>query len=192
MSDTPRLSDDGDMRDLADDMERTVREDILPLSALMEDSFANAARSISDEMEKAARSGSLSMKGMVQEILADLSRLAADSLVRAPLEGLLAQIFSGIGFGGRPGGDGNFGGADFGGSRAGGGFTAPGNAYLVGERGPELFTPSVAGRIGPAAGGNVTINLQMGATADAESFRRSEPQVAAAMARALARANRNA
>ena len=48
----------------------------------------------------------------------------------------------------------------FRGARAAGGPVAPGGSYLVGERGPELFTPSSSGNITPnnAMGGN-TINI---------------------------------
>lgn len=52
------------------------------------------------------------------------------------------------------------------GARANGGPVAGGQTYLVGERGPELFTPNTSGAIipnhalgGPAQGGNVTVNL---------------------------------
>jgi len=163
------------MRAMADDLERTVREDIVPLAAVMEESFASASRSIADELEKAARSGKLSFKSMVQEVLADLAGLAADTVIRQPLEAALGQIFSG-----------------FGGGRAGGGFVAPGNAFLVGENGPEMFVPPQSGRIAPLGGaGNVTVNLHMPQTGDTESYRRSAPQIAAALQRALARANRN-
>jgi len=55
----------------------------------------------------------------------------------------------------------------FGGARALGGPVAPGGSYLVGERGPELFTPSSSGNITPngamGGGGNtVTINVNGG------------------------------
>jgi hypothetical protein len=46
------------------------------------------------------------------------------------------------------------------GARASGGPVSMGGSYLVGERGPELFTPSVGGRITSNGGsGGVTINL---------------------------------
>jgi hypothetical protein len=51
----------------------------------------------------------------------------------------------------------------FGGARALGGPVAGGSTYLVGERGPELFTPSSSGNITPngAMGGNtITVNVQ--------------------------------
>lgn len=46
----------------------------------------------------------------------------------------------------------------FGGGRATGGAVSRGNAYMVGERGPEMFVPYTAGKIVPNAGG-VTINI---------------------------------
>ena len=53
----------------------------------------------------------------------------------------------------------------FRGPRAAGGPVAPGGSYLVGERGPELFTPSSSGNITPngAMGGNtITVNVNGG------------------------------
>ncbi|MGE3623600.1 MAG: phage tail tape measure protein [Bdellovibrionales bacterium] len=41
----------------------------------------------------------------------------------------------------------------FGGFRANGGPTAPGKSYLVGERGPEWWTPGMSGNVTPMAGG---------------------------------------
>jgi hypothetical protein len=51
----------------------------------------------------------------------------------------------------------------FRGARAMGGPVAGGSTYLVGERGPELFTPSSSGNITPnnalGGGGNITVNV---------------------------------
>jgi hypothetical protein len=52
-----------------------------------------------------------------------------------------------------------------GGTRASGGPVAGGSTYLVGEKGPELFTPSSSGNITPngAMGGNtITVNVNGG------------------------------
>ena len=90
--------------------------------------------------------------------------------------GLFGSIFGGLGslFGG---GGGAFGGAPLGplgnplsqhtslvvGERAGGGSVKGGSQYLVGERGPELFTPGVSGMVTPnhALGGstNIVVNV---------------------------------
>ena len=56
----------------------------------------------------------------------------------------------------------SLGGLNFGGYRADGGRTTPGNAYMVGERGPELFVPGAQGNIVPnnaMGGANVTVNV---------------------------------
>jgi hypothetical protein len=51
----------------------------------------------------------------------------------------------------------------FRGARAAGGLVAPGGSYLVGERGPELFTPTSSGNITPnnAMGGGSTITVNV-------------------------------
>jgi len=77
--------------------------------------------------------------------------------------------------------------------RATGGPVSPGQAYLVGERGAELFVPASAGSITPnaALGGstrnvNVAINLNGASGSDAaQSLQRSTRQIASAVRRAL-------
>ena len=60
-----------------------------------------------------------------------------------------------------------------------------GGAYLVGERGPELFRPSSAGAVEPSGSGGVTVNLTL-AGAEGSTLLRSEAQIAQALARAVA------
>ena len=76
--------------------------------------------------------------------------------------------------------------------RATGGPVAPGRAYLVGERGPELFVPTASGRVeAPRAGGsrdirmNITVNAPAGA--EPQALSRSSRQVARAVKQALMR-----
>lgn len=76
--------------------------------------------------------------------------------------------------------------------RATGGPVAPGRGYLVGERGPELFVPTSAGRVEPSVGGgrgrdvNVSIRIvSPQGSHQPESLRRSGKQVAQAVRRAL-------
>jgi len=60
------------------------------------------------------------------------------------------------------GGTGGILGMLFGGGRASGGTVKGGTSYMVGERGPELFTPGRSGSIAPnsaMAGANVTVNV---------------------------------
>jgi hypothetical protein len=58
------------------------------------------------------------------------------------------------------------------GSRAAGGSVSAGQAYRVGEFGPEMFVPNASGKIMPNAGGGTTI-INLNGIIDAESARRS-------------------
>lgn len=76
--------------------------------------------------------------------------------------------------------------------RATGGPVSPGQAYLVGEKGPELFVPTSAGSIAPnsalGAARNVNVSIAVNAPAggdSAQALQRSSRQVAAAVRRAL-------
>jgi len=73
--------------------------------------------------------------------------------------------------------------------RATGGPVSGGHAYMVGERGPEMFVPSGAGRIEPAGGGGrdvrVAISIQTPSPGDPGVMRQSSRQVAAAVRAAL-------
>jgi len=64
-----------------------------------------------------------------------------------------------------------------------------GRAYVVGERGPELFVPSSSGRIERAGGGardvRIGITIQSPAPQDPQVLRQSSRQVARAVRSAL-------
>lgn len=76
--------------------------------------------------------------------------------------------------------------------RATGGPVAPGRGYLVGERGPELFVPTSAGRVesaAPARARDVRVSIAVGTatpSAAPQALQRSARQVASAVRRALA------
>jgi len=81
------------------------------------------------------------------------------------------------------------------GGRAAGGPVAAGTPYVVGEYGRELFVPRQAGAVVPtgmpAAHRSVSITVNVQGGTGAAEMRRSAGQVAAAVARSLARAERN-
>lgn len=140
-------------------------------------SFNSVARTIAD----AAVSGKDSIGQMVDAILADFDRIAIKDFIAKPIEGVVADVASSL--------------FDVSGTRATGGPVTPGSSYLVGEQGPELFTPSGNGAITPnaalgSAPSRPSIVLNVNAR-DAQSFMKSETQIAAMMARALARGQRN-
>lgn len=157
------------------EISRVARDEIVPAARLIEDAFAGAARAIERDLVRAARAGELSLKGLSRAILNDLKRAAIDSFIRKPVENLVFSALTGA----------------FGGGRADGGFVAPGQSYLVGERGPELFTPAASGRIGAAAAAPVNVSITLPGVTDAASFRNSETQIAASLARVIARGARN-
>lgn len=83
-------------------------------------------------------------------------------------------------------------GSFFGGFLAGNGDTAPGKAYIVGEKRPELFVPGQAGRVVPnvpmSDGQNISVvNHFTINTPDADSFKRSQGQISSAMCTAAQR-----
>lgn len=154
------MADDNDMADLAES------------ARLVEEAFRASFDAIERQMGRVAKSGEFSFRAMVDAIVSDLARVAFQGLVTKPLEGLIAGLL------------------DFGGARAAGGPVAPGRSYLVGENGPELFTPSGHGAIAPGAAGarpQVVVNVT---AKDAASFLRSEGQIAAMLSRAVARGGR--
>lgn len=151
--------------------------------------------SMTGAFERFARTGKLSFQGLKQTALSALADIAA-----AATRNLLGSIFGG----GSSGGgifSGFFGNLISGlfGLRAGGGPVSPRQPFVVGERGPEIFTPAIAGRITPnhrlgetTPGGRVTnISINVTGTGDPDSVRRSAGQVAAAVRQAVERAERN-
>lgn len=74
-------------------------------------------------------------------------------------------------------------------------FPMRGGTGLMGEAGPEAIMPlsrGADGKLGVRGGGvgHVTVNMNI-STPDAQSFRRSQTQVAAGISRAISRGNRN-
>ncbi|VWX61289.1 tail tape measure protein [Sphingorhabdus sp. 109] len=76
--------------------------------------------------------------------------------------------------------------------RATGGPVSGGRAYMVGERGPELFVPTAAGRIEPPVSVNTAPNIRLtinisdnGRGSAPEQMRRSSRQIVRAVSNAL-------
>jgi hypothetical protein len=142
-------------------------------------------------------------KGFLSDLNRSLLQFALKDLGITGEGGIIGQIFGGLGglFGGGSGGGGGGGigglisGAAslFGGFFADGGKLKPGQFGVVGERGPELaFAGSSPLNIMPngMGGSPVTINMNV-QTPDVQSFRQSQGQLAADMARSIDRARRN-
>lgn len=131
-------------------------------------SFERAGERIARALGAAASGGEGAFKRMAKVVLEELAKIA------------LQRIFTQAG----P----KF---DFFGGRAAGGAVNAGGAYLVGERGPELFVPRQGGAITTAASGAVSVHFHIGGGGDANSIARHQGQIAAAIARAVAYGRRN-
>lgn len=155
--------------------------------------FTRAGDALERGLSGAIRKGNLGFD--------DLKRTASSAL--DAIAGQAAQtLASAILGGGSGGGSGGGGGGllDLSGllsgalglpGRATGGNVSPGRGYMVGERGPEVFVPTSAGRIetgGSGAGRDVRVAINLNAPRGAgtpQSLQRSSRQMASAVRRAL-------
>ncbi|WP_395329945.1 tail tape measure protein [Novosphingobium sp. BL-8H] len=179
-----RASTDGFARDIAT-MRSSIDGDLVG-------GFTQAGQTLEKSLTGAIRRGSLGfddLRRVATSALAEIAAQSVQSLFAASSSGGttaaatttgLSGLFSSLL--GLPG-------------RATGGNVSPGRGYLVGERGPEMFVPTSAGRIetgnvgGAGSAGRdvrVAINLTSPRGSSApQSLQRSSRQVASAVRRAL-------
>lgn len=143
---------------------------------------AAALESLKAPAERAARSIDEAFARAGASLVRSLTRAASDGEVS--LSELARAVLGAAGAALKGGGLGEALTKTFAGARADGGPVLPGGAYLVGERGPELFRPASAGSIEPVGNGGVSVivNVQGG---EASGLIRSDAQIAQALARAV-------
>jgi hypothetical protein len=170
---------------------RDVAEMRAQLEGPLAQGAGRAGLTIEAALLRAVRTGKFGFEDLKHTALTVMDEIAAGAL-RAGL-GALA------GGGGGGGGLGALAGQLIGAvlglpGRAGGGPVAPGRAYVVGERGPELFVPTQSGRIDAGGGAaaaardvrmSITVNAPAGSAP--EALARSSRQVARAVREALLR-----
>lgn len=134
-------------------------------AASIEAAFDRAGAGLARSLARAAADGEISLAELARAVLAAINAAAggragglSDAIARAA-------------------------GSMFSGARADGGPVIGGGAYLVGERGPELFRPAASGAVEPAASQGVIVNVRV--NGGAEALLRSESQIAQALARAV-------
>ena len=112
--------------------------------------FDSLLGNMTGALDKFVSTGKLSFKDLTRSIIQDMIRIQ----IRAQMIRLFSGMFGGGGFG-----TGNkFGNQDIGGFLAEGGPANANTAYVVGERGPEVFVPRSSGTVIP----NNQINNMMG------------------------------
>ena len=169
------------------------QQDVASLKGSLEQGVGSgaerAAGSIESALVRATRTGKLGFDDLKTVAVKALGEIAA-----AALKGGLASI-TGSG-GGLTGLAGSLLSAVLGlPGRATGGPVSPGAAYLVGERGPELFVPTSSGSVAPIAaqgpGRDVKVAISIAAPAGTapQALARSGRQVARAVSRALQQAD---
>lgn len=158
------------------------------LDGSLVDGFARAGDVLERGLLSAIRRGSLGFDDLKRAAFQALDQIAAQALQTG-----LGQLFGPAGGGSAGNVLGGLIGSLFGlPGRATGGPVSPLRPYLVGERGPELFVPTAAGRIEtegstrPTREVKVAINLAQprGSSAPA-ALQRSARQVASAIRRSL-------
>ena len=132
------------------------------------EAFGRAGDSLTRSLARAAADGEVSLAELARAVLNAVNSAAGS---QGGLSGAIQAAMS-----------------SFGGARADGGPVLGGGAYLVGERGPEVFRPATGGEIGPVgsmagSGGGVTVNVAVDGGAPA--LLRSEAQIAQMLARAV-------
>lgn len=145
-----------------------------------------AGRLLESTLVRAIRTGKLGFEDLKRVAMSVMAEIAS-SAIRTGLDSL-------FGGGQRGGGILSLGTSLIGSvlgapGRATGGPVSPGRAYMVGERGPELFVPTSSGAIAspsPRAGRDVRVSIAINAPAGAA------PEMLARSSRQVARAVRNA
>lgn len=120
-----------------EERQQALRDTVEEWAGIMQ----NATRSFIDDLIE-GKSAAEALGNVLKQIGSQLINLGLNSLLGGSGGGLLGGLISG--------------------ARANGGPVNGGSTYLVGERGPELFTPSSAGRITSNAdlqGGGVTVQM---------------------------------
>lgn len=156
------------------------------LEGPLADGLERAGRAIEGALLRAVRTGKFGfedLKRMALAAMADIASAALRSGIQAAGGGAKGGLLAGAAqllgaLLGAPG-------------RATGGPVAPGRAFLVGERGPELFVPTASGRVETGRGGVREIRMSISVSAPAgespQALALSSRQVALAVRRALER-----
>lgn len=165
------------MRGVRESFARDAAEMRTLLAGSMVDGAEAAGRGIESALRRATRTGKIEFEDLARVAGRALGEIASSALRLNGGGGLGSMLAStGVGLLGLPG-------------RATGGPVSPGQAYMVGERGPELFVPTASGRVetgAPVRGGvQVTVNVSAPQNADSAFMARTGRQVARSIRRAL-------
>ncbi|MGI4819157.1 MAG: hypothetical protein ACRYFE_11600 [Janthinobacterium lividum] len=146
-----------------------LKEPARAAAGAIEDAFFKAGSSLSRSLMRAAKDGEVSMAELARAVVAAVNAGAGVLVKNGGLGEALSAAVGGV----------------FAGARADGGPVAAGGAYLVGERGPEVFRPGVGGSVQPL-GGAAPVVVNVTVDGGVQALLRSEAQVARMMMRTAA------
>ena len=161
---------------------------------LINDVAETVFSSIEDSLVAFIKTGEFNFKDFATNIIADLARIALRAFILKPILAGLGSFLGGSFLGGFQSTSpnlGSLGGFQNGGSIIAGGTGGPDSQLFVSRVSPGEridFTP--AGQQSSGGGGGTTINFNI-STPDADSFRKSQSQLAATATRLISRGRRN-
>jgi phage-related minor tail protein len=117
-----------------------------------------------DALVNFVKTGKLNFSSLVDSIIADVARMVIKQQITGPLASWAMSGIAGMfGGGGNSFDSGILNSVVMGGAKASGGGVDAGMSYLVGEKGPEIFTAPASGHIIPndqlGGGGTTVINI---------------------------------
>jgi phage-related minor tail protein len=137
----------------------------------IDEAFGKAGTSLARSLAHAAADGKVSLAELARAVIDAVSAGSSGGSGNGGGSSLVQALANAVG-------------ASFSGARADGGAVAAGGAYLVGERGPEVFRPATGGSIAPVGAGAMTVNVNVQG-GDVAGLARSDAQLAQALARAV-------
>lgn len=121
---------------------QAIHAEAQDFASVAEASVNAVANSVSNTLAKALIDGAFTWKDFTKSILDDITRIITRLLVMQAISAALGGAGTSPGLPGVTSGEPLF--------RAAGGAVQPDRSFIVGENGPELFTPRGAGNIAPA------------------------------------------
>jgi lambda family phage tail tape measure protein len=178
----------GGIKDGFKDYFKQVQDNAKSTAAEVQIVLGTAFDNLNDDLARMVTGQKVSWKSFFDSLASQLIKL---SLLKG--EGMLGNLFGAGGGSGSAGG--GFLSSSFGGFRAEGGAVDPDKSYIVGENGPELFSPSIAGgTIIPnhalAGGGDVYYSIDTRGTDPAQSEARTRRAIMAAHGSAISKSFR--
>lgn len=181
----------------------TYFQEITDFAKFTEDATVRAFKGMEDALVTFVQTGKLNFGDLARSIIADIARIYVRQTMIAPILGAIGGAFGGssvspfsLGYANAtsdPIGTLNYMQGWTGQKRAMGGPVTAGKTYLVGERGPELFTAQSSGKIMPngSGGSGVVVNQTINVSTGVQQTVRAEvmslmPQIAGAAKAAVA------